>query len=460
MRITVVSGSPKGEQSVSLQYLRFIEKRFPEHVFTVFNVSHQIRTRQKDPAKLTAIIQAMAESDAVLFVTPVYYYLVPGQLVSFLELLEQAGAPRTLHGKYAAVITTSIHYFDHLAHEGLRGAVEDLGMHYVDFFSADMSDLEKPERREHLLLFAREFFTTVARGHPLARQTRPLPKGRDLGLSRVPPPAAPETSGKKIAIVADDLSSQDNLKAMVDRLALAMGPLATVVDLSKRDIKGGCLGCIECGLDNRCAYLGKDEVIPIYDDIVRAADIVVFATHFSGRFPSALMKNFMDRGFFHNHAPLLTGKQMAWLASGPLEALPHLREMMNAFEEMSQAGPCGVVSDDLGDADEVCLALDNLALRLTERAASGYIRPETFLSVGGRKLFRDDIYGRLRFVFQADHRYYKTHGLYDFPQKDLKTRLVNALFMTLSRIPAFRKKLRKMFKHKMVEPYKKIVDRE
>jgi hypothetical protein len=48
MRVAAVNGSPKGEQSVSLQYLRFIEKHFSEHAFTVLNVGQQIRAPQKD----------------------------------------------------------------------------------------------------------------------------------------------------------------------------------------------------------------------------------------------------------------------------------------------------------------------------------------------------------------------------------------------------------------------------
>jgi len=40
------------------------------------------------------------------------------------------------------------------------------------------------------------------------------------------------------------------------------------------------------------------------------------------------------------------------------------------------------------------------------------------LGIGGIKIFRDAIYGRLRFPFQADHKFYKENGLYNFPQKD------------------------------------------
>ena len=83
-------------------------------------------------------------------------------------------------------------------------------------------------------------------------------------------------------------------------------------------------------------------------------------------------------------------------------------------------------------------------------------RPVTFLGFGGQKIFRDDIYGNLRFVFQGDHRYYKKHGFYDFPQKDIRARLTNLVMMTLTKIPSMKKAIRaEMAKH-MAEPFKRV----
>jgi hypothetical protein len=46
----------------------------------------------------------------------------------------------------------------------------------------------------------------------------------------------------------------------------------------------------------------------------------------------------------------------------------------------------------------------------------------------------------------------------DFPQRDWKARLTNAVFMTLTRIPSLRRKIRAMLVGKMVEPLEKVVD--
>jgi hypothetical protein len=104
--------------------------------------------------------------------------------------------------------------------------------------------------------------------------------------------------------------------------------------------------------------------------------------------------------------------------------------------------------------------LDGLAHRLVACAETGYIGPPTFLGVAGRKLFRDEIWASLRFVFHADHRYYKRHGLYDFPKRSLKTRLTNAVVQLLVRIPRFRKEFLKRIKSEMVKPLEKLLDKE
>ena len=109
------------------------------------------------------------------------------------------------------------------------------------------------------------------------------------------------------------------------------------------------------------------------------------------------------------------------------------------------------------DSGELDALLDAMAGRLVQGAETGYIPPQTFYAVGGHKIFRDNIYGGMRFVFQADYRYYREHGMFDFPQADLKTRLLNAVLIPLTRIPGFRKKVFADMKHHMIEPFEPVL---
>jgi hypothetical protein len=44
MKISILNGSPKGESSITLQYVNFIQKKFPQHELKVFHIAKNIRT--------------------------------------------------------------------------------------------------------------------------------------------------------------------------------------------------------------------------------------------------------------------------------------------------------------------------------------------------------------------------------------------------------------------------------
>jgi hypothetical protein len=81
----------------------------------------------------------------------------------------------------------------------------------------------------------------------------------------------------------------------------------------------------------------------------------------------------------------------------------------------------------------------------------------TFLGEGGKKIFRDDIYGRNRFVFLADHEYYEKHGFYDtFPQNDVRAKKLNEKLIPLMRIDKLRNKIN--LKQEFLRPFMKVLE--
>ena len=48
MNILVLNGSPKGEYSITLQTVRYLEKLNPEDTFTVLHVGQRIKALEKD----------------------------------------------------------------------------------------------------------------------------------------------------------------------------------------------------------------------------------------------------------------------------------------------------------------------------------------------------------------------------------------------------------------------------
>ena len=143
MKIAVINGSPKGNYSVTLQTVRYLEKKFTEHEFAVLNAGQQIKALEKDFSKAKELLES---SDAVLFSYPVYTFLAPAQLHRFIELAKANGVD--VKDKYATQISTSKHFYDVTAHRYIQDNVQEMGMHYIRGLSADMDDLTTEKGRK------------------------------------------------------------------------------------------------------------------------------------------------------------------------------------------------------------------------------------------------------------------------------------------------------------------------
>jgi len=451
MKIAVLNGSPKGTTSVTLQYVHYIQKAFPEHGLKILNISQQIREIEKDAQAFQDILDEISSSDGVLWASPVYCLLVPANYKRFIELISEKGTADVFYNKYTAFLTTSIHFFDHTAHNYMNAVCDDLSMRYIGSFSADMYDLKKPKEKERLRLFAQNFFDTIGEDTHTSKSYMPLIwRGFDYTPDDVK--SKIDVDDKKILIVTDAENHQRNLLRMIERFKASFSTEIETVNLYDLDIKGSCLGCLHCGYDNQCIYEGKDDYINFYNTKVKTADILVWAGTIKDRYLSAKWKTFFDRSFFNGHSPSLIGKQIGFIISGPLRQIPNLRQILEAYIEIQHANPAGFVTDEDGDSAKIDSLLQAMGKRLVQFADNDYIRPHTFLGVGGKKLFRDEIWGRLRFPFRADHLAYKKLGVYDFPQKEYRTRIQNAILLLLSKLPAFRKEVNKKMKKEMIKP--------
>jgi len=74
------------------------------------------------------------------------------------------------------------------------------------------------------------------------------------------------------------------------------------------------------------------------------------------------------------------------------------------------------------------------------------------------KIFRDLIY-LMRGLMKEDHRFYKKHGMYDFPQKKVGTIFKMQLVGTLFTSKSIRKKMGNKMNEGMIAPYKKVIEK-
>jgi multimeric flavodoxin WrbA len=450
MKIAVLNGSPKGDVSVTMQYAHFLEQRFPDTEFKFFDVALKIKKLEKDDKAFGEVIAGIAASDAVLWAFPLYFLVVCSQYKRFIELIFEKNAVSAFRGKPAACLTTSINFFDHAAQNYINAVCDDLEMNFFGSYSAEMNDLLKTRERQRLKSFGELFMKAVKDKTPAIRNNKPIVALEVVFEAEAVKPV--DTEGKKILIVADDLNENTNLRKMVERLRQTFSPPAELIQLKDVDIKGGCLGCMQCGFDNVCVYDGKDGFKDFFNAKIKTADVLFMAGAIHDRYLSSLWKCFFDRSFFNGHTPALLGKQVGFVIAGPLNQIANLREILKASIEMQHCNITGFVSDDMGTSSQINAALQTMASNAALQSRIGYISPPTFYQVAGNKLFRDAIFGRLRVVFQADHKYYKEHGMYNFPQKHYKWRIINSLLVLLTKIPVVRREFTKRIKKEMIKP--------
>jgi len=453
MKVCVLNGSPKGRESVTMQYVRFLELAFPGHTFVTEEIGQKIRAIEEKEAEFSRVIASVASADFVIVATPVYFMLVPAQLKRFIEMVFSRNGARAFVGKPCAVITTSIHFFDHTAHAYLHAIAEDLGMRYTGSFSAKMDDLISVMHQKQLVVFFDDVLDTAGRNAPVQRSY--LPVVSDAALYHPGPAPVPfDPNGRRVVILAD-AAPGSNLERMVTRLSACFGKAATVLTVEDTGMKGGCLGCCRCAFENTCVY--DDGFSSFWKGHVLSADIIIFAGMVKDRYLSSAFKQVFDRSFFMGHVPGMAGKQCAYLLEGPLAQLATLHEVLAAYVAVQGANLAGIVTDEGGDSGSLDARIDALADRCLRLSVTGYIAPAMFPAVAGKKLFRDEIFSDMRVVFRADDRYYRQHGVYDFPTRQYGQRIRTAVIAFFLDLPPIRRDAAKTLKEHMIAPLEKAI---
>ena len=456
MKISVINGSPKGKQSITLQHIHYFTKKDPGHDIEIINVANRIRKIEKDKVLFNEIIDKMVRADAIIWSFPIYYALIPSQMKRFIELIFEQCNKDLFKGKYATSLTTSINFFDHTAHNYMQGVCEELGLSYIKSYSANMDDFFDSDKRKRILTFYRWFTQIVEQKIPVARKYNvhypnavdyePL----DVEQRRV-------NSEQNILILTDSEKEDTNLTSMVDVYTKYSSMAVKTLNIHDVDMKNGCIGCCTCGYDNTCVQ--KDGFQDFFNRNLKQADIIIIAATIKDHYLSSTWKKFLDRSFFNGHAPVLMGKRLGFIISGPLSQIQNLRESLEALAEIWHMKSFGFVTDEAATSakitEQICAFTKELELACFQDLEFG----PKFYQVAARILFRDFIYLSSA-VFRADHSFYKKAGFYKtFPQWKIKKRFKNAVFSLFISIKPLRKIIHQKFIPSMAAPYKKVLNR-
>ena len=446
MRILVLNGSPSGENSVTLQTVLYIQKHFPQHDYEVLPVGQRIRALEQDPSAWRGSLE---RAELIMFCYPVYTFLVPAQLHRFIEMMKESGLD--LRGRFATQISTSKHFYDTTAHRFIEDCCEDMGLKVIRGLSADMEDLLHPQGQREALDFFRYVLWNVGRGEgePVAARAPALSPAQTHPEAEPLSTAAPG----RVVIVADTgNSAEGRLQAMCERLRRRLPCECRVLDLQDFDFAGGCLGCFRCAADGTCVY--RDGFDRWLREEVQSADALVYAFTVRDHSMGSRFKLFDDRQFCNGHRTVTMGKPVGYLVDGPLDGETNLRQLIEARAQVGGNALAGIATNQRDPDAEI----DRLAAALCYAATEGWQPPRNFYGVGGMKIFRDLIW-QMQGLMREDHRFYRRHGFYDFPQKHRAKMLAMYLAGGMMRSPRLRRKIGGRMTEGMILPYRWVVEK-
>lgn len=444
MNILIINGSPKGKYSITLQTIRYLERKFEGHSFTVLNAGQSIRSIEKD---FTKSREMLLSADAIIFSYPVYTFVAPCQLHRFVELLKADGVD--LSGKFATQITTSKHFYDITAHRYVEDNCHDLGLRYVKGLSADMDDLLTEEGREVAEKFFAHFLWCCDNGIFEKAPSRISTYNQKQATD-----ATPTEKGKgDIVIITDNTDENSNLARMIARLRAVLPYNSRVVNIAEYPFSGGCLGCFNCAVSAKCVY--KDGFDEFLRNSIQKADSIVYAFTVRDHSMGSRFKMYDDRNFCNGHRTVTVGMPVGYLVSGELSAEENLRNIIEARAEVGHNFLAGVATDERDPDGEI----DALALQIEYALKNKYVPTQNFWGIGGMKIFRDLIY-TMQGMMRADHKFYKKGGYYnDFPQKHKGTIIKMYLVGFLLSNEKIRRKMGNAMNEGMLMPYNKMFEK-
>jgi len=441
MNVLILNGSPKGEYSVTLQTLKYLEKKFPEDTFEVLHVGQKIKSLEKDFAPA---LEAIGKAEALVFSYPVYTFIAPCQLHRFIELLKERGVDFT--GKVATQITTSKHFYDITAHRYIQDNCADMGLAFIRGLSADMDDLLTEKGRAEAESFWKHFKWQAEQGF---FEPVPGPQRTSVGVPATVPEGSGEDKPGDVVIIADLGGGDPELQAMVDRFRAVLPYATRVVDIRQYPFRGGCLGCFRCASSGKCVY--TDGFDSFLREKIQTAQAMVYAFRISDHSMGARFKMYDDRQFCNGHRTVTIGMPVGYLIAGPYSAETNLQTILEGRAQVGSNILAGIATDEK-DTDA---AIDRLANELSYSLEHKNTGPQNFLGIGGMKIFRDLIW-QMQGLMREDHRFFKSHGQYDFPQKKRGRMLAMYLVGGLMGNPKLQKKMGNKMNEGMLMPYKKL----
>ena len=321
-------------------------------------------------------------------------------------------------------------------------------MKYVRGLSADMDDLLNKKGQKE----AKDFFAYLLWSVENDRfESAPIPAAAGERMPVTVPEATAEKTGD-VVIVTDCRQEDTQLAAMIARFRAVLPRKTRIVNLWEYPFKGGCLGCFNCAVSGKCVH--KDGFDEYLRNQIQTAEAIVYAFTVKDHSMGARFKMYDDRQFCNGHRTVTIGMPVGYLVSGDYSREFNLQMIVEGRAQVGTNFLAGVATDEQ-DPDS---AIDQMAQTLTYALDHRYVPPQNFYGIGGMKIFRDLIW-LMQGMMKADHKFFKAHGQYDFPQKKRGTMMKMYLVGALIGNEKLKAKMGNAMNEGMLMPYKKLFEK-
>lgn len=450
MNVLVINGSPKSKNSVTYHHMLFLEKHYKTCQFEYLHIT-RIQKQIQDDQYIEALIERMALSDLVMFTYPVYDGAVPYQLMCLIESLMEHVSRYKLEDTYVVQFSTSKHFYDVTAYHYLQRCLFDLKFKALQGEMADMDALLHDEGRKSLISFFDHINEQVKRKAVVFDD---YPRNHtQLNTFQYEPTAEKGKTPAEVLVIYNGEHYSDTLKHMIVAYENKLPFRVHLLDISNFDIKGGCIGCVNCSYTGHCIY--NDEFEKMYREKILKAEVIIYASDITHHWLDKSFKLLQDRSFYQGYPGKHKGKGIGYLLVGPFKTESNLRMVLDARTAMEKMIPLGHVTNEVEAIEE---SINRLVFETIYYFEHRPAVKTNFYGVGGSKILRDMVYD-LRGIMTKEHQYFKRHKLYDFPKRHFFKHLFYHMFTSYIGHPKRRRKHIKEINDLMIQQYKKQLER-
>lgn len=452
MNIVVLNGSPKGNCSVTIQTVNFLKAHYPDDNFNILNIGQQIRKFQGEE-QFNNCMNLLIDCEMILMAYPVYTFIAPYQMHRFIEQIKQSERVEELKGKFITQITTSKHFYDVTAHNYIEDNAYDLELKVIKGLSSDMDDLLTTKGQDSVIKYWDYVRFSVANDIYNSKEKNNVINNYLYQSTKLD--SIMKTTNDTVIIT--NCSEDDiGLKNMINDFIAVYPYYVRILNINDFKFDGGCLGCFTCAFDGKCVY--KDGFEDYLRNHIQSAKAMIFAATIKDHSMGASFKIYDDRQFCNGHRTVTMGMPVGYILSGNYSLEDNLRTIIEGRASVGHNYLAGIASNESQDDKTTFMSLNNLAKNMKYAIDNKMILPQNFLGIGGMKIFRDLIYV-MQGMMQADHKFYKKHNFYDFPQKKRAMKWKMKLIGFLMSKPSIKKKIKGKLNNIIIKPYQKAIEK-